>query len=95
MIGADLDSTDLFANKDEDAYFKSRIGVIGLKHTLDLGRNSYLRTLVSYSYVSNEGSIYKYYDSLSQRQFLTDQSTVNTGLGSPPLSIRRSMPALP
>ncbi|MDF2188969.1 TonB-dependent receptor [Paraflavitalea sp. CAU 1676] len=80
MIGADLDSTDLFANKDEDAYFKSRIGVIGLKHTLDLGRNSYLRTLVSYSYVSNEGSIYKYYDSLSQRQFLTDQSTVNTGL---------------
>ena len=79
MIGADLDSSDLFANKDEDAYFKSRIGIVGLKHTLDIGSNSYLRTLVSYSYVSNEGKIYKYYDSLAGRQFLTDQSTVNTG----------------
>lgn len=79
MIGADLDSTDLFANRDEDNYFKSRIGVIGLKHTLDLGRNSYLRTMVSYSYVSNEGTGYQHFDSLPERVFLNDQSTVNTG----------------
>jgi hypothetical protein len=59
MIGADLDSTDLFGNKDEDTYYKSRIGVVGLKHTLDIGSNSYLRTLVSYSYTSNDGEVYK------------------------------------
>ncbi|WP_276481743.1 TonB-dependent receptor [Paraflavitalea pollutisoli] len=80
MIGADIDSTDLFANKDEDTYYKSKIGLVGLKHTLDLGRNSYLRTLVSYSYVSNEGDIYKYNEGQPERQYMTDQSTVNTGL---------------
>lgn len=79
MIGADLDSTDLFANRDEDNYFKSKIGVVGLKHTLDLGRNSYLRTMVSYSYVSNEGTGYQHFDSLPERVFLSEQSTVNTG----------------
>lgn len=80
FIGADIDSTDLFANKDEDSYFKSRIGMIGLKHTLDLGRNNYLRTVVSYSHVNNEGLTYKYYEGQHDRSFLTEQSTTNTGL---------------
>jgi hypothetical protein len=80
FIGADLDSTDLFANKDEDTYFRSRIGVIGVKHTIDVGRNSYIRTVLSYSYTNNEGNIYKYYDSLSERQHTVEQSTDNTGL---------------
>lgn len=79
FIGADLDSTDLFSNKDEDVYFKSRIGLAGLKHTLDIGRNTYIRTILSYSYNSNEGTVYRYYDSLPERKFMTDQSTVNTG----------------
>lgn len=80
FIGADLDSTDLFANKDEDTYFKSRIGVVGLKHTIDVGRNSYIRSVLSYSYTSNEGEIYKYYDSLAERQYVMNQNTENTGL---------------
>jgi hypothetical protein len=80
FIGADLDSTDLFANKDEDTYFKSRIGIVGLKHTIDVGRNSYIRSVLSYSYTSSSGDIYKYYDSLPQRQYITKQNTKNTGL---------------
>jgi hypothetical protein len=80
FIGADIDSTDLFANKDEDTYFKSRIGVVGLKHQLGIGKNTYIRSVVSYSYASNEGIIYKYYDSLAQRQLETEQATTNTGL---------------
>jgi hypothetical protein len=80
FIGADLDSADLFANKDEDTYFKSRIGIVGLKHTIDVGRNSYIRSVLSYSYTSNEGDIYKYYDSLAERQYITHQNTENTGL---------------
>ncbi|HEY1201349.1 MAG TPA: TonB-dependent receptor, partial [Niastella sp.] len=80
FIGADLDSADLFANKDEDTYFKSRIGVVGLKNTIDVGRNSYIRSVLSYSYTSNEGEIYKYYDSLAERQYVMNQETKNTGL---------------
>lgn len=80
FIGADLDSADLFANKDEDTYFKSRIGVVGIKHTVDVGRNSYIRSVLSYSYTSNEGEIYKYYDSLAERQYVMNQETKNTGL---------------
>lgn len=79
MIGADLDSTDLFGNKDEDTYYKSRIGVVGLKHTLDIGNNSYLRTLVSYSHTSNDGEVYKYNEGDPVRQFNTNNTTVNTG----------------
>jgi hypothetical protein len=80
FIGADLDSTDLFADKDEDTYFKSRIGIVGLKHTIDVGRNAYIRSVLSYSYTSNRGDIYKYYDSLPNRQYITKQDTKNTGL---------------
>jgi carboxypeptidase-like protein/TonB-dependent receptor-like protein len=80
FIGADLDSADLFANKDEDTYFKSRIGIVGIKHSIDVGRNSYIRSVLSYSYTSNKGDIYKYYDSLADRQYLTRQETENTGL---------------
>jgi hypothetical protein len=80
FIGADLDSADLFANKNEDTYFKSRIGVVGIKHTIDVGRNSYIRSVLSYSYTSNEGDMYKYYDSLAERQYMTQQRTTNTGL---------------
>lgn len=80
FIGADIDSTDLFANKNEDSYFKSRIGLIGVKHTLDIGRNSYLRTVVSYSHVKSEGDTYRYYEGAHERTYLTEQSTTNTGL---------------
>jgi Outer membrane receptor proteins, mostly Fe transport len=80
FIGAELDSADLFADRDEDTYFKSRIGVIGLKHTIDISSKSFIRTVLSYSYVNNEGTIYRYYDSLPERQHIAEQSTDNTGL---------------
>lgn len=80
FIGADLDSADLYANKDEDTYFKSRISFIGIKHTIDVGRNAYIRSVLSYSYTSNKGDVYKYYDSLPEREYLTRQETENTGL---------------
>ena len=51
-----------------------------LKHTIDVGRNSYIRSVLSYSYTSNSGDIYKYYDSLPERQYITRQETKNTGL---------------
>lgn len=80
FIGADLDSTDLFSDKDEDTYYRSRIGVVGIKHTIDVGSHSYLRSVLSYSYSGNTGDIYRYYDSLPERQYITKQHSDNTGL---------------
>lgn len=80
FIGKDLDSTDLFANKDEDVYFRSRMGVVGLKHTIDVGRNSFIRSILSYSYSGNEGDTYKYNETETDRKHVVYGTTTNTGL---------------
>ncbi|MCZ8296193.1 MAG: TonB-dependent receptor [Flavobacterium sp.] len=51
LIGKDveLSSDDLFATRDEDGFVTSGFGVIGLKHTLDVGSQSYLKTVISTS----------------------------------------------
>ena len=53
FIGKDLDTTDLFADPNQDAYSRSKFGVIGLKHNLLLGDHAYLRTVLSASYSGN------------------------------------------
>lgn len=75
MIGKDLDSTDMFANMDEDNYFKSRLGVIGLKHTIDIGSKSYLRSVISYAYTNNEGETYKYDEDMTNRKHVAEGKT--------------------
>ena len=80
MIGKDLDSTDMFANQDEDTYFKSRIGVIGLKHTIDVGAKSYIRSVLSYAYTNNEGEMYKYNETLTERKHVAQQETTTGDL---------------
>lgn len=47
FIGNDTDSTDLFANPNRNAYPRSRFGVLGLRHNLITGKNTYLRTVIS------------------------------------------------
>lgn len=78
FIGKDIDSTDLFANSDEDTYFRSRMGVVGLKHTIDVGHNSFIRSILSYSYSNNEGDTHKYNE--TDRKHVVHQATTNTGL---------------
>lgn len=56
FLGADIDTTDLFANPDENAYTVSKFGVIGLKHNLLLNDHSYIRTVLS---ASHSGNSYK------------------------------------
>lgn len=53
FIGADLDTTDLFANPNENAYNISKFGVLGLKNNLLLNDKSYIRTVLSVSYSGN------------------------------------------
>jgi len=56
FLGADIDTTDLFANPDENAFSISKFGVIGLKHNLLLNDHSYIRTVLS---ASHSGNSYK------------------------------------
>lgn len=50
FIGAELDSTDLWAQRGENAYSTSLFGVLGVRHNLLLNDHSYLRTVVSGSF---------------------------------------------
>lgn len=54
FLGDDIDEDDLFAAEDENTFVESRFGVVGLKHRLGLGSNSFLRTIVSGSFSGND-----------------------------------------
>ncbi len=56
FLGADIDTTDLFANPDENAYNVSKFGVVGVKHNLLISDHSYIRTVLS---ASHSGNSYK------------------------------------
>lgn len=82
FLGAKTDTTDLFANKNEDAYNRSQMGVVGLKHTLNINKSSFFRTVVSFSSVEGSFQRYKLTDNngitLAQRNFILDVKDRNT-----------------
>lgn len=53
FLGAEIDTTDLFANPNENAYNVSKFGVLGLKHNILLDDRSYIRSVLSVSYSGN------------------------------------------
>lgn len=53
FLGAEIDTTDLFANPNENAYNVSKFGVVGVKHSLLLNDHSYIRTVLSASHSGN------------------------------------------
>lgn len=79
LIGDEIDTTDLFANKNEDLYFKSRLAIVGVNHRLELGNTSYWRNVLSFSSTQVDGDLYRYYDSLPERRFESQQRTGETG----------------
>lgn len=63
FIGKDIkDDEDLFAAKDEDAYARSRFSAFGLKHTININDNSYLKTTIGASSSKNTYQAFRYYD---------------------------------
>lgn len=54
FLGNEVDSTDLFANPGRNSYPRSNFGVLGLRHNLITGDQTYLRTVVSVSTQGNE-----------------------------------------
>jgi hypothetical protein len=58
FLGSETDSTDLFANPGENAYANSSFGVLGLRHNIITGENTYVRTVISGSTQGGEFQVY-------------------------------------
>ena len=53
FLGAETDENDLFANPNEDATAESQLGIFGLRHNILVGKNAYVRTILSASTAKN------------------------------------------
>lgn len=53
FIGEKISEEDLFANKNEDSYADSRLGIVGVRHNLVLNNNTFIRTVASASHAGN------------------------------------------
>ncbi|SNY94664.1 TonB-dependent receptor [Flagellimonas pacifica] len=62
FLGDDIEADDLFAAEDEDAFVKSGFGVLGLKHSLPIGKNSFVRTVIGYSTSQSQYTADRYFD---------------------------------
>lgn len=62
FLGDDIDENDLFAAEDENSFFESRFGVLGLKYNWTLGNNAYLRTIVSASFTNSNFTAERFFD---------------------------------
>ncbi len=62
FLGDDIDESDLFAAPDENAFATSNFGVVGLKHRINTGENSFLRTVVAGSIARNEFNADRFID---------------------------------
>jgi hypothetical protein len=60
FIGKDIDTTDFYSRKDQNSYSKNHFYLFGVKHTIDIGKKSYLRTVVSYSDITSEFDVFQY-----------------------------------
>ncbi len=47
FIGEQLSEDDFFADKSEDSYADSKLGIIGLRHNIIIDNNTYIRTVLS------------------------------------------------
>jgi len=62
FLAAEVDDSDLFAETDADSNADSRIGIVGLKHTVITSPNSYIKTVFSLSRAGNEFTQRRYRD---------------------------------
>lgn len=60
FIGKDIDSTDFYSRSDQDTYVKSNFSLYGAKHTIDVGKQAFIRTVVSYSRSRTDFNNYQY-----------------------------------
>ncbi|TMM58689.1 TonB-dependent receptor [Maribacter algarum] len=77
FLGNEINEDDLFAAADENTTAKSRFGVLGLKHQLQLGQNSYLRSIISGSFSGNDFNIDRYIDKETSDERLLQYAKVD------------------
>jgi hypothetical protein len=101
FLGAEIDSTDLFADPSVDTYFTSDVALVGLSHFLQLDEKSYLKTTVGTTFLgtsflqdnilggaSDQDAVrYRATEALDQEQRYTVGSQYNRKI-SPRLSLR-------
>ena len=75
--GSEVDENDLFAAPDEDAFASSRFGVVGLKHNLLIGKDAYLRTIVSTAYSGNGFEQIRYFNQDSPDAFTAPYASID------------------
>ncbi|WP_166920010.1 TonB-dependent receptor [Flavobacterium poyangense] len=61
FLGSKIDKEDPFAAQDEDAFVKSGFASLGVKHNLELGERSYLKTIIGASNAENSYRNDRYY----------------------------------
>lgn len=61
FLGSKIDKEDPFAAQDEDAFVKSGFASIGVKHNLEIGTRSYLKTIIGASNAENSYRNDRYY----------------------------------
>lgn len=77
FIGAELDSTDLFADPAEDAYPRSRFGVLGVRHNLLVGKDAYIRTTVAGTHSGGEYTQFNTVEGFGRIQFVGVEDRTN------------------
>ncbi len=60
FIGKEIDTTDFYSRKDQDAYSTTSLYLLGAKHSINVGKKSYWKTVVSYSNNKNEFDVFQY-----------------------------------
>lgn len=68
----ETEEDDIFAATDQDAFARSRFGVVGLKHNLILDQNTYLRTIIAASTSQNDFSTDRYFNQDTPEEFVID-----------------------
>ena len=77
FLGNEIGEDDLFAAEDENTTAESRFGVLGLKHQITLGQNSYLRSILSGSFSGNDFNIDRYIDKDTSEERLIQYAKVD------------------
>lgn len=62
FLGEKIDKEDPFAAQDEDSFVTSSFGSVGLKHNLDIGSNSSLKTIIGFADSGNTYQNDRYYN---------------------------------
>lgn len=67
FIGKKLTDEDLFADPYSDRYARSAFGVLGLKHSINIGQNAYVKTTISATLENARFDQYDFPDSINRK----------------------------